>query len=390
MKKLIITTLFLLTISLNSYATDLSSLYGSPGATVELDNLGTVAINTDLISDTDSTDDLGSAAKEWKDLYIDGTANIDSLVADTADINAGTFDGVVGGTTPAAGSFTTLGATGGAIFNEDSTDVDFRVESDTNANALFVQGSDGRVGIGTATPSFILEMKGDSAISWPATSGTTQTGGIARLEGADVAMIDFGSNGGNGLWIQSGRSDNLASQFSLTLNKNGGDIGIGLAPTARNNTSLQILDGIGFPATQVASSDANTLDDYEEGTWTPTLALVTPGNSSHSIQLGRYQKIGNRVFFHGNIGFVKGTGTGVLSLSGLPFTSENLSNLYSAVATAIFAIGNTDETFCAVKSPNSTSILFTMQPESTAGHGDVTDTDLGATIYLRVSGQYNI
>jgi len=48
-------------------------------ATTELDNLGTVAINTSLISDTNNQDDLGSASKEWKDLYIDGTANIDTL-----------------------------------------------------------------------------------------------------------------------------------------------------------------------------------------------------------------------------------------------------------------------------------------------------------------------
>ncbi len=36
---------------------------------------------------------LGSSSQEWRNLYIDGTANIDSLVADTADINAGTIDG---------------------------------------------------------------------------------------------------------------------------------------------------------------------------------------------------------------------------------------------------------------------------------------------------------
>lgn len=63
-------------------------------ASAALDNLASVAINASLISDTDNTHDLGSAAKEWKDLYIDGTANIDALVADTADINAGTVDAI--------------------------------------------------------------------------------------------------------------------------------------------------------------------------------------------------------------------------------------------------------------------------------------------------------
>ena len=51
-------------------------------------------IKADLIPETDGTYDLGSSTKEWQDLHIDGTANIDSLVADTADINGGTVDGI--------------------------------------------------------------------------------------------------------------------------------------------------------------------------------------------------------------------------------------------------------------------------------------------------------
>jgi len=77
----------------------------------------TVAFSADVASNllpsADNTYDLGASGSEWKDLYIDGTANIDSLVADTADINGGTIDGaVIGGSSAAAGSFTTVGATG--------------------------------------------------------------------------------------------------------------------------------------------------------------------------------------------------------------------------------------------------------------------------------------
>jgi hypothetical protein len=80
---------------------------------------------------TDDDIDLGSSSKQFKDLYIDGTANIDSLVADTADINGGTVDGaVIGGTTAAAITGTTLtantslalasGSTVTAILDEDA------------------------------------------------------------------------------------------------------------------------------------------------------------------------------------------------------------------------------------------------------------------------------
>ena len=64
---------------------------------------------SDLIPDVDGTYDLGSSSKEWQDLYIDGTANIDSLVADTADIDGGTIDGaVIGGSSAAAITGTTV------------------------------------------------------------------------------------------------------------------------------------------------------------------------------------------------------------------------------------------------------------------------------------------
>jgi hypothetical protein len=71
-------------------------------------------INSDFDPATDNTYDLGRVGHEWRDLFIDGTANIDSLIADTADINAGTIDGtVIGGASAAAGTFTTVVATSG-------------------------------------------------------------------------------------------------------------------------------------------------------------------------------------------------------------------------------------------------------------------------------------
>jgi len=68
-----------------------------------------------IVPVTDNDIDLGTASLEFKDLYIDGTANIDSLVADTADINAGTIDNtVIGASTAVAATVTALTATGNA------------------------------------------------------------------------------------------------------------------------------------------------------------------------------------------------------------------------------------------------------------------------------------
>jgi hypothetical protein len=81
-----------------------------------------------------------------------------------------------------------------------------------------------------------------------------------------------------------------------------------------------------FPATQVPSSDANTLDDYEEGTWTPVLTFDTPGNASiaYSEQLGVYTKIGRIVFIQASIitsTFTHTTASGNIKITGLPFTT---------------------------------------------------------------------
>ena len=82
-----------------------------------------------------STQDLGSNSKQWRDLYIDGTANIDALVADTADINGGTIDGtVIGGNTAAAVTATTINASG-AITGDVTGDLTGDVTGNVSGNA---------------------------------------------------------------------------------------------------------------------------------------------------------------------------------------------------------------------------------------------------------------
>jgi hypothetical protein len=78
--------------------------------------------------------------------------------------------------------------------------------------------------------------------------------------------------------------------------------------------------GITFPATQSASSDANTLDDYEEGTWTPVLVPASGSVGAYSTQLGKYTKIGNRVLITLSLAGSIGTGTGTMIITGLPFS----------------------------------------------------------------------
>jgi len=88
-----------------------NSTFGSSNA----DTINFVGrVNSDFDPASDNAYDLGRTGHEWRNLYLTGTGNIDSLIADTADINGGTIDGtVIGGASAAAGTFTTVVATSG-------------------------------------------------------------------------------------------------------------------------------------------------------------------------------------------------------------------------------------------------------------------------------------
>jgi hypothetical protein len=86
------------------------------------------------------------------------------------------------------------------------------------------------------------------------------------------------------------------------------------------------LNGVTFPATQVPSADANTLDDYEEGTWTPVLSADS-GVTSGGTSSGRYTKVGRLVYINCVIGDVnKNTLSGNLRVTGLPFVTADANS----------------------------------------------------------------
>ena len=104
-------------------------------------------VNSDIIPNSDDTYNLGSSSQEWQDLFIDGTANIDSLVADTADIDGGSIDGsTIGGSTPAAGTFTTLVANGNVDLGDATSDT---ITATGRFDSDLVPSSDGANALGT-------------------------------------------------------------------------------------------------------------------------------------------------------------------------------------------------------------------------------------------------
>ena len=99
-----------------------------------------------------------------------------------------------------------------------------------------------------------------------------------------------------------------------------GNVGVGVAP-AGTGGCLQLKSGITFPATQVASSDANTLDDYKEAAWSPVISAGSGTPTTVTVNSAVYTKIGRFVVCTFDLSIVnKGTASSSLQF-GLPVTS---------------------------------------------------------------------
>ena len=158
-------------------------------------------------------------------LSIGATDEID-LTATAVDLN-GTLD--VSGTTTLGGTVT---VNAGAIFNEASADVDFRVESNGNANMLFVDGGEDRVGIGTGTPgaSMLHIYHGDSGaaggngyhpynrIHIEAASGEDGSGVGVYGDDSSICQITFGDpdDANRGVLYYSHIADSMNFNVSAT------------------------------------------------------------------------------------------------------------------------------------------------------------------------------
>ena len=167
---------------------------------------------------------------------------------------------------------------------------------------------------------------------------TTGTGGVVTTadSSGDLSLLSGATTvvavTSAGVAVTGTLAASGASTFTGT-GKFATTIGVGNATPSASGS------GITFPATQSASSDANTLDDYEEGTWTP---VITPGAGSITsyTSSGTYTKVGRTVMCTMTFNITNnGTGSGGCNLTGTPFT---LVNGYSA----IWRRGGVDGAFC--------------------------------------------
>jgi hypothetical protein len=144
---------------------------------------------------------------------------------------------------------------------------------------------------------------------------------------------------------------------------------------------------IKFPATQVASADANTLDDYEEGTFTPTVrGTTTVGTASYSGQNGSYVKVGRLVHFQLIVVWSSGTGTGDLEVGGLPFNTTNDSTFPAVTIGYANNLALTANTTPLALLRNSGNAIYFYQIPS--GGGSNINIPYDGTASLIIAGTY--
>jgi hypothetical protein len=262
---------------------------------------------------------------------------------------------------------------------------------DGSAATPAIRGTDTNTGIFFPAADTIAFSEGGVEVLRITSAGITQIGADGAVGTLNIApaqasrpsysspLIQVTAGGGSGVYanagqlIISGRTTDTSTfgnvyvqtgatqQNQWTFN-NAGILSLPNASTTQTGT------GICFPATQSASSDANTLDDYEEGTFTPTFAsssgLITTYTSS-----GRYIKIGRlvKMWLYCILDNV-GSASGALNFANLPFLlTGNDSNF--------------NQNPILVRETNATGFIYSgyMIPNSTTGA--VTNLTNGSIVF---------
>jgi hypothetical protein len=227
-------------------------------------------------------------------------------------------------------------------------------------DALFVGGSGANFGFTTPSANSLL-FGTNSTERMRITSGgnllvgKTVTGQILT-NGFEFNPTDnyLSSCSGSATLTPAYFANTATSGTRLLVSFYGASSEVGKITHDGTNITLDKVRGITFPATQSASSDANTLDDYEEGTWTPTDA--SGAGLSFSGAFGYYVKIGSLVTCSFSLTYPSTANGSSAAIAGLPFTVGSINSVDNGGPSG--GVGYTNLTFVPQLHVNTNSTNF--------------------------------
>jgi len=309
----------------------------------------------------------------------------------------------------------TINSAGGVVFNDNSANVDFRIESNGNVNMFLVDGSADTIGIGTTQMNVVGNnaaginlladgMVGISRAGMPLKINRTAEGGMIELyeAGTSRGQIDIESDR---ILVRSG-GDASGIRFDasgLTPFKNGsaadGTVDLGFA--SGQFRDIYLSNGVVFGAAGGANVSSETLSDYEEGVFTPALRDALAGTAAGtSSTSGRYTKIGRVVNFSFAMSLSSTSGmtaTNSLNLTGLPYTVNNDSagggEPHAQILSFISPLSSADYGGSIILRPNnnttSCEIKYTSGgAQTTQGGQSLQVQNISGSTYLTGSATY--
>ena len=231
------------------------------------------------------------------------------------------------------------------------------------------------VGIGTSTPAKILNIATSATTEVWVESTSTQKAILSAYAGDTSVGITSTYNTG-------GTAPRPFVFYSVGTPLLQFDAGKSLA---LQGASTQTGTGITFPASISASTDPNTLDDYEEGTFTVTFVPSTSGTITLSGNTGTYTKVGRAVTITGQfIVSSVSSPTGYLKIAGLPFGGGGATSPFR-LAVAIWGESmNVTMTTVLIATIQGDTNIYVFKPDGVGGISATTAADMkaGSTIFI--------
>lgn len=296
-----------------------------------------------------------------------------------------------------------------------------KLKFDVGGSDQMVIDSSGKVGIGTSAPYSSLTVRGTgNSINLDLNSTTTGSNSSIVWNGStldsnpnySVAITGYregsGAAGALGLKTRNGTSGNLEERMLIDSS---GKVGIGTSSPSHKldvvgdiqiDTGNLVIGtsgkGIDFSATS-GTGTSELLDDYEEGTFTPTLGTTGTGYTSVTYDAsvsGSYTKVGRKVFFTlfmGTDAVTKGSASGGITVAGLPFTSNSTLGVGRSVVRLTASNFLADAPIVGTITENTSYIQLSKRATSVSGDTALQVADIGTGAnanFMSISGSYQI